>query len=449
MTDRPERRTLVWTGLLAGLVAGVLTIVVPPFVNRLGSPLYIGALFGNFIGDIFGAVLSVYFWVFLRRRYVARSIGFVLASAVGYILAVFTTIFSAEAIGFSKSLQEAPGSLGATPVLTFALGGTVGGFVVLLAALLFFSGENGVSRNFLMALKWAPSGGILGALGWAAGPLLGGLILSALGQREALSSPGKADTGYFYSIFLVWQTGMGLTIGCLFSREQVLIPASSALRPGAGSNRVARIARISLFAAATLVFAFFARREFPDHYQSARWHRAYNNHLAETPSMENLPEVQSVAPEQVLILNQFGEYVPGRSYSGKTHPPMDVKTFIPKAPAAQSYSVRYGLPGAPASGVNIGPHVDVQVQEYPNAAWAEYEIVEQGFGIDLANPARPVKFGSRLYGQAKAGDTGQNGFYIWTSENRLIILQFFSAEPDELLKAYLDKFPNSSSRDRL
>jgi hypothetical protein len=421
---------------LAGLVAGVLTIVVPPFVKRLGSPLYIGALFGSFVGDIFGAVLSVYFWVLLRRRYVARSIGFVLASAVAYMLAMFATIFSAEAIGSSQNVQGAPGTLGAAPVLACVLGGTVGGFVVLLAALLFFSSENRVSRNFSQAVKWCPSGGILGALGWAAGALLGGLIPF---------SPGNADTGYYYSIFLVWQTGMGLTIGWLFSREQVWAPASSALPPGVGSNRVARIVRISLFAGAALVLAFFARREFPGHYQSARWDRAYHNHLAETPSMGNLPEVQSVAPEQMLILNQFGEYVPGRTYSGKTRPPMDVKTLIPKAPVAQSYSVRYALPGAPTSGGNVGPHVDVQVQEYPNAAWAGYEIVEQGFGIELANPARPVKFGSRLYGQAKAGDNGQNGFYIWASENRLVILQFRSAEPDEVLKAYLERFPTSTT----
>jgi hypothetical protein len=129
MTERSERRRLVWTGLLAGLAAGVLTIVVPLFVHRLGSHVnMIDALFGNlFIGDIFGAVLSLYFWAFLRRGNVAWWAGFVLVSTAAYILAWFTTIYSAFAIQPSLSLATAP-------VLAFALGGTVGGFIVLLAA---------------------------------------------------------------------------------------------------------------------------------------------------------------------------------------------------------------------------------------------------------------------------------------------------------------------------
>ena len=97
---------------------------------------------------------------------------------------------------------------------------------------------------------------------------------------------------------------------------------------------------------------------------------------------------------------------------------------------------------------NTGPVVDVQVYEYPNAAWAQYEIFERGGQTNLANPARPVKFGSRIYGQAKAAATGQIGEYVWASGNRLIVMPFYFSEPDEVLKAYLEKFPPSSA-DRL
>ena len=161
--------------------------------------------------------------------------------------------------------------------------------------------------------------------------------------------------------------------------------------------------------------------------------------------MDNLGEVQQRPPNQVLILSQFGAYVAGRTYSGKTHPPMDAKTLTPRAPTAQAYSVRYALPGAPTGGPNVGPHVDVQVLEYPNASWATHEVVDQGFGIDLGNPARPVKFGYRLYGQARPATSGQDGFYIWASNSWIVSLQFFSAEPDEVLKAYLEKFPPAST----
>jgi hypothetical protein len=225
---------------------------------------------------------------------------------------------------------------------------------------------------------------------------------------------------------------MGLAIGWVFSREQMRAPAIAVQPAGTASSEVALFAKIYLFAGAALVVASFAPSQFRESH-SARWDRAHEVHKAQIPSMDNLPEVQRVPPEQVLILNRLGDYLPGRASSAKTR--------VPKAPVTESYFVRYDRPG--------GPFVDVQVREYPHAAWAEYEILEQGTGIDLANPRRPVKFGSRIYGQEeKAADWGKNGSYLWASGNRLVTLHFFSAEPDEILKAYLDKFPTSASTSR-
>ena len=434
---------MVWTGLLAGFIAGILTLAVPSLIDRLGIP--IGALTGISIGDIFGAVISVYLCVALRKRSVWSSLGLIFGSTVAHIVAIYTTIFSAGAIGFSQ-VNQGGSTLESAPILAFAIGGAVGAFLVLFAALTFFSDHRKLSRIFLSSLKWSALGGVLGALGWAAGPLLGELILDVVGRRT-LSPSVNDDTGYHYSIYLVWQAGMGSVLGFVFSAQHadVAPPSDATLPQTARSNGAVRIAGISLFALATLVIGFFALREFPDQYRNARWKRAYNQHVAATPSMDNLAEVQQLPPDQVLILSQFGDYVPGRTNSGKTHPPMDAKTLTPRAPAAEAYSVRYALPGAPTGGPNVGPSVDVQVLEYPNALWANHEVVDQGFGIDLGNPARPVKFGNRLYGQARPAGNGQDGFYIWASNNRIVSLQFFSADPDEVLKAYLEKFPPAST----
>src|ERR1039457_1698713 len=108
MTDSDKRRTLVLAGLLAGLIAGLLTIVVPPFVHQLDAP-FIGVLFVSLsIGDIFGIVFCVYFWIFSRRRSVVGSIGFVLASTAAYILAWYTTVYSSEFLPSSRHMDNHP-----------------------------------------------------------------------------------------------------------------------------------------------------------------------------------------------------------------------------------------------------------------------------------------------------------------------------------------------------
>jgi len=110
---------MAWTGLLAGFIASVLTFVVPSLIDRLGIPT--GALTGIFIGDIFGVVISVYLCVVLRKRSAWGSLGFIVGSTVAYIAAMFATIFSAEAIGFSQAKQGSS-TLESAPSLAYALG---------------------------------------------------------------------------------------------------------------------------------------------------------------------------------------------------------------------------------------------------------------------------------------------------------------------------------------
>jgi hypothetical protein len=456
MTDREKRVTLAGIGLLTGLIAALLTVAVPWLIGRVGLPIVIFT--GNFIGGIFGIVIAVYFWIFLGERSAWRLLAFILASTVAYIAAMFATMFSTMAMPLSHG---GPWASTGTDVSVggFLIGGAVGGFIVFLAALICFS-ERKLSRAFLTALELSSVGAILGGLGWAAGPSLGNSILHVIG--ETVNPYTNAQAACSYSLFLVWQTGMGLTIGWLFPRQPVEVPASSDPASAAGSSQVTRIARIALFAAATLTLVFFAVREFPQSYQSAQWQRAYKKHVAEKPplvnppspaeapspktspiqipekpSLENLPAVQAVAPDRMLILHSIGEYVP-RVVSP------DARALASQHSGMTYYLVRYAIPGAPSD--NPGPVLWVQVEDYPNAAWAQYKVLQRLSGIN-ANSKSMVKFGNRVYGRTTEGDGGQDGSYLWWSANRLVDVSWFhSADTDAVLKAYLERYPSFERR---
>jgi hypothetical protein len=439
------RGTAVSTAFLAGLIAGILTIALDSLSARQAFPIYVAVPFREvFIGGIFGVVVALYCWLVRGAKSGSRTIGFIIGSIIAYDAAWWTTFCSAEFLGISRKLPDYSGTIAEMPISPFVLGGMVGAFIVLLSAMLFFSSERKISRILLLPLLLSAWGGILGALGWFAGPSLGRLLWSIMGEKSFYPSPNDADSAYSYSIFLVWQTGIALAIGLtMSSRTWRPLNAESSL-PESDSPHFATILRRSFLTVAFVALVAYTYLSFPS-LRTIKWHRGYSQHLAETPPADNLPEVRPEPPDQKLVLRQFGDYIPGRTVSGKTNPAPDVKTGKPRTPRAQAYGVSYALPGAPEGGPNVGPHVDVQVEQYPNAAWAKYEILEQGFGIDLGNPARPEKFGYRLYGQAEPTRNGQNGFYLWSSNDYLVILRFSSADPDEFLKAYLEKFPSSDN----
>src|SRR5579862_3463739 len=206
MPRRFGRFTLAATGLLCGFIAALLTIAVPWLIGLLNLPIIVFT--GSFIGDIFGIAIAVYFWIFLGERSIWRSAGFVLASAVAYMVAVFTTIWS---VWFLPGTRGGPWASTGTDVSVggFLIGGAVGGFIVFLAALIFFK-ERAQPRSWLTVLGGSVAGAILAALGWAAGPSLGNPILRVTG--ETVNPYGDAQAACSYSLFLIWQAGMGLAL---------------------------------------------------------------------------------------------------------------------------------------------------------------------------------------------------------------------------------------------
>lgn len=95
----------------------------------------------------------------------------------------------------------------------------------MLTAFLCFS-EAG--KALLKALQWSVMGGVLAALGWAAAPSLGKLILASV-PRVAPSASVHDEEAYLYSTYLIWQTGMGFVMGFVFAREKPMadVPVNS------------------------------------------------------------------------------------------------------------------------------------------------------------------------------------------------------------------------------
>jgi len=183
---------------------------------------------------------------------------------------------------------------------------------------------------------------------------------------------------------------------------------------------------------AVLVLAYFIYTELT---RETPWQQAYKRHLASTPSTDNLPKIKVVEPDQLMIVDDFGPYVPGRAGMIKRIPP------APRAWWPQAYGVRYALPGARESASNVDPHIDVEVRDYPNASWAKYDSVEEQLSRGLVDVSQPVKLGYHLYGRATVYQGKLSGHYFWVSENKLVTVEFYSADPDTVLSGYLEKFP--------
>ena len=112
----------------------------------------------------------------------------------------------------------------------------------------------------------------------------------------------------------------------------------------------------------------------------------------------------------------------------------------------QFYSVRYSLTGGPQAGPSsIGPHADVVVQDWPSG-WAKSELENQGQGFSKiahknahgANVEERTKFGNRVLFKRNP-----EAYYAWMSNDRIVLMQFYSLDPDEFLKKYLEKYPST------
>src|SRR3984893_12702131 len=232
MKKRPDPGATITILSSLGLVAALFSTLVPALLTALGSRMFVGSNLGMFPGDIFGAVISVYFWAFAGVRSVTKALGLVIASTLAYFVAfgsgIFLGMFLSPALGLKFDVRSGDLAGMAAPSL---VGGMTGAFLVLVAVLRLYSSETSWRRVASRAFQWSWCGAVLALIGWMLGSALGRAVWSALESLHLNELPQEMATRdgvpNFYSVHIVWQIGMGVILGILFS-EAPLEPVPSA-----------------------------------------------------------------------------------------------------------------------------------------------------------------------------------------------------------------------------
>jgi len=422
---------------LLGLVAALVSILVPALLTAPRSPLFVGGSLGIFPGDIFGVMISVYFWAYAGIRSVTKAIGLVVASTFAYFVAMYSGVilgmFLSAAMGYTYDTESA--ELGPAMVAPLLIAGVLGAFLVLIAVLRLYSAETSWRSVMIKASPGSLFGGLFALVGWGLGPSLGKTVWLGLQSHqltlvnEDMQYAVRSGTLNNYSVHIIWQAGMGIVLGILFSQSR---PAHVAVSTIAIPGRKLQPSNAFLLALMAVPLAFFFILSLPDNYQNMRWHRVHRKELAEGPP-SNIPKMDTTPAAAMLILTPIGKYQPESARA--EHSPIE-----------QVYSVRYSLSGTPSvSPTNLEPHVDVVVQDWP-PRWAKTEVERQDQGFskiahENANGAtveERAKFGSRVLFKRDAGT-----HYAWISNTRIILVRSYSADPDEILKRYLGKYPST------
>lgn len=92
--------------------------------------------------------------------------------------------------------------------------------------------------RLVTAMWWSPIGAVLGILGWVLGPFLG-MAVWRVAFSLGLTAPGETfqgalygETSHRYSLWVVWQAGIGFVAGLLLSNSKKL----SRLWPGLSAD---------------------------------------------------------------------------------------------------------------------------------------------------------------------------------------------------------------------
>jgi hypothetical protein len=439
MKTRPSPAATIGILSLLGLLSALLSIVVPALLTAPRSPLFVGSSLGIFAGDIFGALIAVYFLTYAGIRSVTKAIGLVVASSFAYFVAMFSGtilgMFASAAMGLHSNWDTDSAELRADMVAPLLIAGVLGAFLVLAAALRLYSAEPSWRRVMRKSLPWSLVGGLLALVGWGLGPSLGMSVWSTLKSHQLV--PPNEDMQYAarsmnlnqYSVDIVWQIGMAIILGVLLSETQ-FVPA--ALSTHTVPERKQKPSNAFLLALMAIPLAWFVLPSLPNDYQEMLWHRAHREELAAGP-ISHLPKIDTTPADTMLILAPIGKYLP--------EPARAVHSTID-----QFYSVRYSLTGGPHAGPSsIGPHADVVVQDWPSG-WAKSELENQGQGFSKiahknaygASVEERTKFGNRVLFKRNP-----EAYYAWMSNDRIVLMQFYSVDPDEFLKEYLEKYPST------
>jgi len=386
-----------------------------------------------------------------------RALGFVSASTLAYLAA-----YQASSPDFRLVNFELLG-LNAAEINVLLVGGFVGAGILFLALCFFFSVRQSTPTFVLKFGIFVVCGSLLGVIGYALGPSFGAILWHLL-RFLHLGEPSQAhqlqpssDTASFYSLYVVWQTGVAGLIACTLPLRSETIGTSPPTAPvslsgfdlGATPLPIwKKLVTVSMI----LVVAFFAvsqvRRLKIAKAQQEERHKQIVQSTAEAPSLANLARIEPREPGRVLIL----EAISGHDWDGGSvtpTPPPSPQGGPPTLPPSVFYFVSYhGLPHTDPP-QPVMPSFDVSVTEYPNSAWAHYSLRNYptiNASITTANSIQRVsKFGNSIYLNSAwiYPDGKRTTYFYWPSGNFAVAIRFYGPTEDVALQKYLTLYPSS------
>ena len=431
---------LTTTGLVSAVVTVLLspgTAIIPLLPKIIADELGMG-----FAGSVYGIAIALYFVSFERIRSVWRVLLFIIVSTCAYSGAVFSA-FALFQVWPSKTGANMSSPKLDIPLPIPFVAGLLGAFLVLFAALYLFYQRVSQIRVLKLAFSGSFLGGLSGVLGWGLGTLL----------------PGNDEISIVCSS-LTWQPAVSFTLGVLLAavRPPVHVPQtpnllgiawpravdsfspSSAPQP----SQTPRSAGFPIIAVVFfLVIASFVAWRASEVLHAQRFAREYQKCVATMPSMNDLPVVHPITPEQALILHPIGVVSPKQPYDQSA-----IGSLGPvPSPSPPGVSVLYAKPEETELRRD-SLMMFATVQQYPNEAWANYYA------------SRPCAVQARLNRISKLGysltvdnstydSVSRRRIFIWNSVDYLITIRFDNPGPaedsveDTFLKPYLEKYPST------
>jgi hypothetical protein len=413
----------------AGVLSGILTLY-PPVPRDFPSES------GNYVGAVFGVILSICLWVFHRQRSVGRSLAIVVSSTIAYIAAEFATIWAYEWMPslFHETRSADP------PSYVMFVGGVVGALIISATVLLLYRDEDTkLGKGILICTL---GGGVLGVLAYS----LGSLFASQDSSRHG-DIPGMIP------LFIIWQAGVACLLEAVLpepvrggategSREvSILYWRSSEPAPlEKPARKVPLWGKLFVGFLAVSLVSFVARTiwvKYELNHELNRQRDEFAQYQMSHPSLQDLPPIEPMAGENAVLLHPIA----GRT--AQLIGPLSDKASASK-PAFVTFTACYmHLPNERCTG--NPPDVDVRISQWPNSAWSSYEMegVHYGFGAGyFSHVTRTQKFGNAIMVGVNPKEPGKGKFY-WTSGPVLIEINSNVSDPDEFIREYLGRYPSS------
>jgi len=219
MTVPKRDLALIWSMALAGLMSALIAVCTSYSVGLHAASQYNNSMkFGQTYlpGAIFGVIISccLALWGYLRRpwKFVVVTIASTIAYFVSFSVAVSVELYSPFVV---------PAKRGDVSGQALFVGGLAGAFCVTCALAILVNSGLPWHRRLDKAIYWSTAGAFLGVIGWALGPSLG-LALWHIAHSMGLGPPADQYRNHIFSLWAIWQVGMGLVLGFLVNGNRAV-----------------------------------------------------------------------------------------------------------------------------------------------------------------------------------------------------------------------------------